>query len=88
MAEVDIGISVVVPLYNEQDSIAELLRRLDDVLEFSELGKFIDAPLKSYSNGMIMRLGFSVAVQVDPDVLLVDEVIAVGDEAFQEKCFH
>ena len=66
----------------------EIRRRLDDILEFSELGKFIDSPLKSYSNGMIMRLGFSVAVQVDPDVLLVDEVIAVGDEAFQEKCYH
>jgi len=66
----------------------EIRRRLGDILEFSELGKFIDAPLKSYSNGMVMRLGFSVAVQVDPDVLLVDEVMAVGDEAFQEKCYH
>ncbi|MDO8587889.1 MAG: ABC transporter ATP-binding protein [Armatimonadota bacterium] len=66
----------------------EIRRRLDDILEFSELGKFVDTPLRSYSNGMVMRLGFSVAVQVDPDVLLIDEVIAVGDEPFQEKCYE
>ncbi|MDO8682157.1 MAG: ABC transporter ATP-binding protein [Armatimonadota bacterium] len=65
----------------------EIRERIDDILAFSELDKFIDAPLKSYSNGMVLRLGFAVAVQVDPDVLLLDEVIAVGDEAFQEKCY-
>jgi lipopolysaccharide transport system ATP-binding protein len=66
----------------------EIRKRLDEIVEFSELGKFIDTPLRSYSNGMVMRLGFSVAVQVDPDVLLVDEVIAVGDEAFQGRCYE
>lgn len=62
--------------------------KVDDIVEFSELQKFIDAPLKSYSKGMVMRLGFAVAVQVNPDVLLIDEVLAVGDEAFQAKCYH
>jgi ABC-type polysaccharide/polyol phosphate transport system ATPase subunit len=66
----------------------EIRKRMDDILTFCELDKFIDTPLRGYSNGMVMRLGFSVAVQVDPDVLLVDEVIAVGDEAFQEKCYE
>jgi lipopolysaccharide transport system ATP-binding protein len=61
--------------------------KVDQIVEFAELQKFIDSPLKTYSKGMIMRLGFAVAVQVDPDVLLVDEVLAVGDEAFQGKCY-
>jgi ABC-2 type transport system ATP-binding protein len=61
-------------------------RIFDDVVEFSEVGRFIDNAVKHYSSGMYVRLGFSVAVHVDPDVLLVDEVLAVGDEAFQRKC--
>ena len=60
-------------------------RRLDDIIGFSELGKFIDLPIRTYSAGMYMRLGFSIATNVDADVLLLDEVFAVGDEAFQRK---
>jgi ABC-type polysaccharide/polyol phosphate transport system ATPase subunit len=64
----------------------ELTRRFDNIVEFAGLGQFIDQPVKNYSSGMYVRLGFSVAINVDPDVLLVDEVLAVGDEAFQRKC--
>jgi ABC-type polysaccharide/polyol phosphate transport system ATPase subunit len=66
----------------------ELKERMDKIIEFSELGNFIDAPIRTYSNGMIMRLGFSIATQIDPDILLVDEVLAVGDEIFQHKCYN
>jgi ABC-type polysaccharide/polyol phosphate transport system ATPase subunit len=59
----------------------------DEILEFSELERFVDQKLKNYSSGMLMRLAYSIAIQIPFDVLLLDEVLAVGDEAFQEKCF-
>jgi ABC-type polysaccharide/polyol phosphate transport system ATPase subunit len=64
----------------------EMSARFDQIVAFAELEEFIDAPVKTYSSGMYMRLGFAVAIHVDPDVLLVDEVLAVGDEAFTHKC--
>jgi ABC-type polysaccharide/polyol phosphate transport system ATPase subunit len=64
----------------------DITRRFDEIVEFAELRDFIDAPVKTYSSGMYMRLGFAVAIHVDPDVLLVDEVLAVGDEGFTHKC--
>src|SRR5438552_15469484 len=64
----------------------EITERFDDIVRFAELEDFIDAPVKTYSSGMYMRLGFAVAIHVDPDVLLVDEVLAVGDEGFTHKC--
>ena len=64
----------------------EIEHRFDEIVEFAELEEFIDAPVKTYSSGMYMRLGFAVAIHVDPDVLLVDEVLAVGDEGFTHKC--
>jgi lipopolysaccharide transport system ATP-binding protein len=65
----------------------EVRQRLDDIIRFAELEGFIDEPVKTYSVGMYMRLGFSVAVHADPDVLLVDEILAVGDEGFFQKCY-
>jgi ABC-type polysaccharide/polyol phosphate transport system ATPase subunit len=67
---------------------AEIDRRFDAIVEFAELADFIDTPVKFYSSGMSVRLGFAVAVQADPEVLVVDEVLAVGDFAFQMKCFE
>src|SRR6476469_9656971 len=64
----------------------EIQARFDEIVDFAELREFIDAPVKTYSSGMYMRLGFAVAIHVDPDVLLVDEVLAVGDEGFTHKC--
>jgi ABC-type polysaccharide/polyol phosphate transport system ATPase subunit len=64
----------------------EIERRFDEIVEFAELREFIEAPVKTYSSGMYLRLGFAVAIHVNPDVLLVDEVLAVGDEGFTHKC--
>ena len=63
----------------------DIERRLPEILEFSELGDFFEEPISSYSTGMVMRLGFSVAMQINPDILLIDEVLAVGDAEFREK---
>ncbi len=65
----------------------EIGARFSDIVAFSELAEFIDTPVKRYSSGMYVRLGFAVAAHSDPDILLVDEVLAVGDAAFQQKCF-
>lgn len=64
----------------------ELARRVDDIIAFAELERFADNPVKTYSSGMFARLGFSIAVNVDPEVLLIDEVLAVGDQSFQARC--
>jgi ABC-type polysaccharide/polyol phosphate transport system ATPase subunit len=67
-------------------SKAEVEARIAPVIAFSELGDFIDVPVRTYSSGMFVRLGFSIAAHLDADVMLIDEVLAVGDEAFQRKC--
>ena len=66
----------------------EIDKRLDDIIAFSELEHFIDNPVRTYSSGMYMRLAFSVAINVDADILLIDEILSVGDEHFQNKCFE
>ncbi len=63
-------------------------KRIDDIIAFSELGEYIDNPIRTYSSGMYMRLAFAVAINVDADILLIDEVLAVGDQHFQEKCLN
>src|SRR5687768_6645105 len=65
---------------------AEIRRKFDAIVEFSEIGKFLDTPVKRYSSGMYVRLAFSVAAHLDPQIMIVDEVLAVGDAAFQKKC--
>jgi ABC-type polysaccharide/polyol phosphate transport system ATPase subunit len=67
---------------------AEVAERMEPIVAFSELGSFIDVPVKTYSAGMFLRLGFAIAAHLDADVLLIDEVLAVGDEAFQRKCLR
>lgn len=68
-------------------SKAEIDRRLEDIINFSELEDFIDNPVRTYSSGMYMRLAFSVAINVDAEILLIDEILSVGDKRFQDKCF-
>jgi len=65
----------------------EVEAKFDDIVAFAEIQDFLDMPIKRYSSGMYARLGFAVAVQMEPDILLIDEVLAVGDESFQKKCF-
>jgi ABC-2 type transport system ATP-binding protein len=65
----------------------ELDRKFDDIVSFAELGRFVDQKLKNYSSGMQLRLAYSIAIQVPFDILLLDEVLAVGDRSFQERCF-
>lgn len=66
----------------------EIDNRLEDIIQFSELGEYIDNPVRTYSSGMYMRLAFSIAINVDADILLIDEILSVGDQHFQEKCFN
>ncbi len=65
----------------------EIDKKFNSIVEFSELEEFIDTPIKHYSSGMYMRLGFSIAINIEPDILLIDEIFAVGDVSFQQKCF-
>lgn len=67
---------------------AEIDKRVDEIIKFSELQDFIDTPVRTYSSGMYMRLAFSVAINVDAEILLIDEILAVGDQHFQDKCFE
>ena len=66
----------------------EIRRRFDEIVAFAEIDKFLDTTVKHYSSGMVMRLAFSVIAHLEPEILLVDEVLAVGDVAFQKKCLN
>ena len=66
----------------------EIDRKFDEIVDFSGVEQFLDQPVKNYSSGMYVRLGFSIAINVDPDILVVDEVLSVGDEGFQRKSFE
>jgi lipopolysaccharide transport system ATP-binding protein len=65
---------------------SNILKKIDNIIEFTELGEFIEEPIRIYSSGMLAKLGFSIITQLDPDILLIDEVLAVGDKEFQKKC--
>ncbi len=66
----------------------EIEKRVDDIIEFSELGEYVDNPVRTYSSGMYMRLAFSIAINVDAEIMLLDEILAVGDQHFQDKCLN
>ena len=67
---------------------AEIKQKFDKIVDFAEIGEFIDSPVATYSSGMTVRLGFAIAIHCEPDILLLDEILAVGDSAFQGKCFN